>query len=463
MEKQYCFDISFPKVDFDSIESNSEKCPKFFHAHLIVRENEIEIRLFYKFDTKFEWKFDYWLRSINWNQFGEFISTSNFTSNERVKSISFSESKLLSLRNGSNQVEKDLNYVSLFVDWVMTDWILNEEEKNTAEFYLNDAGFNMVSHFYAPMFGFDGKYEINRMQGKDKFYKIGTTEFRPEFNFCNSDKKSLNEAKIIKEPKLQFNLTNDTLIEELVQNVELVCLISLFYYKLKIDYSFARIHLKDKTITIKKILEPQINKISGSSSLWAVKYHNQFDVFLSLNWQNGAKKNFQKLKKVIPKFYQSTIVEGSSSFLLLYNIIEVCKGGNKKDNGKFTTILEGDELNTKYDEALKILLETVDEKDYVDFKKKWKNIKDKLEFKPMKSDIEEFLRGQNLNPDDFSIKVDKLVQIRSNLTHGSINRVSALNLEDANILLYRLSVILILNLLGLNDIWKFEKEIKEGN
>ena len=326
-----------------------------------------------------------------------------------------------------------------------------------------DAGFDMVSHFFAPMFGFDGKYEINRMQGKDKFYKIGTTEFRPEFNFCNSDKKSSNEAKIIKEPKLQFNLTNDTLIEELVQNVELVCLISLFYYKLKIDYSFARIHLKDKTVTIKKILEPQINKISGSSSLWAVKYHNQFDIFLSLNWQNGAKKNFQKLKKVIPKFYQSTIVEGSSSFLLLYNIIEVCKGGNKKDNGKFTTILEGDELNTKYDEALKILLETVDEKDYVDFKKKWKNIKDKLEFKPMKSDIEEFLRGQNLNPDDFSIKVDKLVQIRSDLTHGSINRVSALNLEDANILLYRLSVILILNLLGLNDIWKFEKEIKEGN
>jgi hypothetical protein len=71
MEKQYCFDISFPEVDFDSIESNSERCPENFHAHLIARENEIEIRLFYKFDTKFEWKFNYWLRSINWNQFGK--------------------------------------------------------------------------------------------------------------------------------------------------------------------------------------------------------------------------------------------------------------------------------------------------------------------------------------------------------------------------------------------------------
>jgi len=460
MEKQYCFDISFPKVDFDSIEPNSEKCPKFFHAHLIVRENEIEIRLFYKFDTKFEWKFDYWLRSINWNQFGEFISTSNFTSNERVKSISFSESKLLSLRNGSNQVEKNLNYVSLFVDWVMTDWILNEEEKNTAEFYLNDAGFNMVSHFYAPMFGFDGKYEINRMQGKDKFYKIGTTEFRPEFNFCNSDKKSSNEAKIIKEPKLQFNISNDTLIEELLENVELVCLISLFYYKLKIDYSFARIHLNDKTITIKKILDSQINKVSGSSSLWSVKYYNQFDVFLNLNWQKGGKENLKKLRKAIQKFYQSTIVDGSSSFLLRYNIIEICKGGNKKGNEKFKKILKDEEHKEKYNEALDILLNTVSLKDAEDFKKKWKKVTDILEYRPMKSDIDEFFRSQKLNSNEFPISVSKLVQIRSDLTHGSVNRVKETELEKANILLYRLSVILILNLLGLNDIWEFDKEIK---
>lgn len=459
MEKQYCFDISFPKVDFDSIESNSEKCPKIFHAHLIVRENEIEIRLFYKFDTKFEWKLDYWLRSINWNQFGKFIFTSNFTSNERVKSISFSESKLLSLRNGSNQVEKDLNYVSLFVDWVMTDWILNEEKKNTAEFYLNDAGFNMVSQFYAPMFGFDGKYEINRMQGKDKFYKIGTTEFRPEFNFCNSDKKSSNEAKIIKEPKLQFNISNDTLIEELLENVELVCLISLFYYKLKIDYSFARIHLNDKTVTIKKILVPQINKVSGSSSLWSVKYYNQFDVFLNLDWQKGAKENFTKLKKVIPKFYQSTIVEGSSRFLLMYNIIEVCKGGKKKGNEKFKKKLKEKEHEEKYNEALDILLNTVSIKDAEDFKKKWKKVKDNLEYRPMKSDIDEFFRCQKLNINEFPISVSKLVQIRSDLTHGSVNRVKETELEKANIFLYRLSVILILNLLGLNDIWKFDKDI----
>ena len=455
MEKQYCCDISFPKVDFDILESNSEKCPKKFSGQLFVRDNEIEIRLFYNHNTKFEWKLDFWLKTLNWNQFGKQIIASNVSSNNGIVSTNFSEAALLKVSNG--QVEGGLSYTSLFVNWICSDWKLNEEEKNTAEFYLNDAGFNMVSLFYAPLFGFDGKYEICRIHGKENFYKIGTTEFRPEFNFCNSDKKNSNEAKIIKEPKLQFNLSNDTLIGELVENVELVCLISLFYYKLKIDYSFARIHLKDKTVTIKKILDQQINKVTGTSSLWAVKYYNQFDIFLSLDWQKGAKENLKKLKKVIPKFYQSTIVDGSSSFLLRYNIIEICKGGQKNDNEKFNKILKEYEHSEKYDEALKLLLETVDKKDCEDFKNKWNNVKDKLEYRPMKSDIEAFLKSQSLCTDDFTIKVDKLVQTRSDLTHGSL-KVEEQRLEEANKLLYRLSVILILNLLGLNDIWKFEKE-----
>jgi len=78
----------------------------------------------------------------------------------------------------------------------------------------------------------------------------------------------------------------------------------------------------------------------------------------------------------------------------------------------------------------------------------------------MKSDIDEFFRSQKLNSNEFPISVSKLVQIRSDLTHGSVNRVKETELEKANILLYRLSVILILNLLGLNDIWEFDKEIK---
>src|SRR5690606_5918784 len=181
-------------------------------------------------------------------------------------------------------------------------------------------------------------------------------------------------------------------------------------------------------------------------------------------WQNGAKSNLKKLKKVIPKFHQSTVVEGSSSFLLRYNIIEICKGGKRNNNERFSKILNDKEHEEKYNEALEILLKTVNNDDTEDFKKKWKNVKGKLEYRPMKSDIEEFLINQNINIEELTISVSELVQMRSDLTHGSITRVKPPQLEEANLLLYRLSVILILNMLGLNDIWKLEKKkIEDAN
>lgn len=458
MEKKYKIDVSFPDVEFDVLDSESEKCPDIFPGQLIVRENEIEIQLFYDSKIKFEWKFNFWLKKINWKQFGKYIKVSNISSNDNIKSASFIKAKLLKVNNGSRLYQGNLSCTSLFVDWICSDWSSNELELNTAEFYLNDAGFNMVNCFYSPLISFDGNFEISRMAGKENYYKIGTTEFRPEFNFYKEEKINSKEAKIIKEPKLQFNFNKETLFEELIENVETVCLILLFYYQLKIDFLFARIHLENKTVTIKKILEPQLDKIVGISSLWSVQYHKQIDEFLKLNWQNGAKSNLKKLKKVIPKFYQSTVVEGSSSFLLRYNIVEICKGGKRNNNEKFGKILDDKEHEEKYNEALEILLNTVSKDDAEDFKKKWENVKGKLEYRPMKSDIEEFLINQNINIEELTISVSELVQMRSDLTHGSITRVKPPQLEEANLLLYRLSVILILNMLGLNDIWKLEKK-----
>jgi hypothetical protein len=52
-----------------------------------------------------------------------------------------------------------------------------------------------------------------------------------------------------------------------------------------------------------------------------------------------------------------------------------------------------------------------------------------------------------------------LYQLRNNIIHGSIEKVNAEELRKANILLYRINGILILNLMGIKD-WKLKLKIK---
>jgi len=157
-------------------------------------------------------------------------------------------------------------------------------------------------------------------------------------------------------------------------------------------------------------------------------------------------------------FNQALIVGGSSEFLIRFNIIEICRGGNRKED-EFISILDKEEKNKKYVEALAMLLKTVNTEDHSDFITKWEGVVKDLVYKPMKSPFITFLESQNLAPLKFPIGVDAIFKIRNSITHGSLKRVKHEQLEKANILLYRITGILILNLLGI-DQWQFDMELK---
>jgi hypothetical protein len=125
----------------------------------------------------------------------------------------------------------------------------------------------------------------------------------------------------------------------------------------------------------------------------------------------------------------------------------------------YSTIIEK-ETNKKYKEALEILLETVPNEERCDFAKKWNGTAcNKLVYRPMKSTIETFLKSQSLSVDDFPITINELKKIRDVLVHGNSDSADNLTLEKHNIFLYRLSGILILNLLGIKE-WKLITELK---
>lgn len=463
MNEFYCLDIEFPNVDFSdySIKCNSE-VSKVHHAHLYSRKDEIELRILYEDSSYFGEKLGTWVTTINSKNFGSLIKvnvTENRT-NERLQKIDLSEATLIGFSSGSDYYEGAQKYVIVKIDTVKFYWQPNEESKNTAEFYLEDKGFRIVEPFYGifkprTFFKNDGKFEINRMNDSTKFYRFLKSSFRPEFHVSSKDNKKDRTATIIKSPKIQFKYKNNVSEKEAIFYGEVVLMLASFYHHIKIDYTLSRIYLPESTITIKKVEEKNFLDRNGGLANFGV--NGGLNKFLELSWQKETNNNFELLSKAITLFNQSHLVDNSSAFLIRYNIIEICDK-QKSNNNKFTLLPNKKQIKLKKEEALTALLEIVDIKEHEEFKKRWQDVQTVLQTKPMKSQLLTFLESQNIDPQTLPISIKELKELRNNITHGSIDKVNAEQLRKANILLYRISGILILNLIGITE-WKLDTEI----
>src|SRR5690554_6018548 len=463
MSKFHCLDIEFQNVDFDtySIKAKTE-VNKSYHAHLFPRNEEIELRIFYDDESYFGDKLLEWTNSIDHKTFGSYIkvSVSPNQTNRRITAVDLSKAKFCGATTNSNFYEGKKQYVIVKIDTVKFNLEPNKERENTAEFYLEDRGFKIVSPFYRnlrpkTLFKNDGKFEISRMNDSKKFYKLEKSSFRPEFNFYSKDNINDRTSIITKEPKIQFNYKGEVTEEETVYYGNIVLMIASFYLHTKIDYIFRRIHLPDKTITIKNIeqkteSEPK-NNLKGLGINW------DFNSFLKSSWQKNTLENSEILSKVIPLFNQSHLVDDTSAFLIRYNIIEVCdKQKQRKD--KFTTILTKKQRKHRQSQALDKLLETIQPEEHEEFKRRWTSVLSSLQNKPMKNQLTSFLESQNIDPTTLPISIKEINELRNNITHGSIDKIDATILYKSNILLYRISGILILNLMGIPE-WELNTDL----
>ena len=449
MEFYYLMNVSFPGVSFDAWEPGSKKTDLSHVARLYTRKTEIELQVYFDASTRFDRKFAEWLGKINWAQFGSLIQISNESQNQGLQRIDLSAASLVGAsfgRDDSNDVHTfsiKLNSVKLYRD-------PNTEKPNTAEFYLDDSGFKLVSGFYSILWELDEGFKIQRMTDSEDFYKLAKSEFRPEFDFSTQDDKSASTATITKHPKIQFRFSDTVTEQQAWLYGDIVRLLGSFFFRTNLTYSRSIVYLPESTVVVKTINNATVNTHDGGLSQFGLG--GSFSKFLKTNWQAETQSNYEKLSTAIRLFNQSIITDGSTTFLIRFNIIEVCmKGMTQDDKERFNQILSSSNVSDKYDQALNILLETVSAEDHEMFKKKWIGVKDKMQFKPMKSPMEEFLRDQKFQLNEFPIPFNKLKSIRDSLTHGSINSVSSEELRKANILLYGVAGILILNLIGPYD------------
>jgi len=456
MRNYYCFDIEFENVDFNKYYIKSDAVSKTHQARLFTHDKEIELRIFYDPKTYLGEKLSKWTKSINHRDFGSFIKLSKESQNYRLQRIDLSDAKLCGFSISTSYYENGFKYIKIKIDTAKFYWDPNNEELYTGEFYFHDEGFRVVEPFYSVLFGVNGSFNISRMKDADDFYKIGKSEFRPEFYTYSSDDVKNREAKVIKEPKIQFKYKQSVTENDAVFYGEVVRYLASFYHHLNIEYSLCRVHLNEYTITIKRIEEKKLTDIRGN--LWAFDIPWDFNTFLKKEWQSGTIKNHKLLFKAIELFNQALLVDSSSEFLIRYNLLEICNNLKIKSE-KFKLIVNGNTKKKKYKEALKLLLETIDLKDHKSFTNKWNSLSGKLEYRPMKSPLISFLESQNFQIDEFPISIEKLKILRDNITHGSINKVDSDELRKANTFLYRINGILILNLIGINE-WKLNTDLK---
>lgn len=215
-----------------------------------------------------------------------------------------------------------------------------------------------------------------------------------------------------------------------------------------IDYTVSKIRFVENTIITKKI-EKKVG-LNSPGNFFGLRNFWKFDDVMNSDWQKSALDNHEKLTVVISRFLHAKDVYDSSKFLIYYSIIEYLKGLDKEIKTEFS-LIEKKEKNTKCNEAINILIELVPKEEIEEFKIKLDSIKGDLKYRYMRHPLEEFLSKNNIQLKNCSINIKKLIAIRNSLIHGSSKVINYDEIEKANILLYRITGILILKLIGINE------------
>lgn len=457
---EYCFKIKFIEPFF--LNQNKEEI-SVFHAHLVTDSNILELRIYFDpTELQFEHIFSVWLKGVNLSNIGKFFEVIDIKDSE-LNGIDFLQSNVVGFTSGSNQYLNTEKYLSIEIDWARFLWKPNAEKLNTAEFYLNENGFNLVSEYYSVLWqNADNNFSFSRMKHVKDSHQIGEITFNPEFNFYSRDSKSEDITTIHKEPKFQFSFSDKQTEEEVLNTFELLSLASSFYYKKTIDFTTARIHLANHTIIVRKKTIDISDKLD-KSSLWPVyKVHDIDEFYKKVNMISIKREYLKKLNLIVKKFNHSNIVDVRSSILLRFAILEICKSEKKnskssqfnfKENG---IILSKKKKSSLLNEARDLIVSKIEESERSEFINKWTTSIDKITVKPMRSPFIEYLESVGFKTKDFDFSTIK--GIRDAITHGSTDKYSEDELIKCNAMLYRITIGLILHELDVKN-WNEELDM----
>lgn len=429
------------------------KANEFHEATLIVSDDAIRL------DVKFPnpQRMGTWNNEISFDSFGKLIVCENNTAyregrNEFV-TIDFSESKLLTYKGSTNSP-----YISFFIDRIKYSYDY-QTDKNEAIFWLNDAGHKFVQDYYNVDWGIELPERI-----KIDAHNILGARCYPYFDFYRANGSNSREILIRKTPKVKWH--NFTDVESVIKYNGWICQLASMFYGNDINYTGGQIDFEGRRTIIFQILPS--STLKGRDILLYFNGLHEIDQFINAVSFDNYNIHDKKFIRIIERFVQSLYLDGSTRYLALYNILELCKSAYKKDKPKkgnneppiVNAILQqiSDCLKKGYDDAIKgIEDETILLKITIQYNAANSALNREPTGQGMESFIEQFFDTDKIR---HYTKKD-IFKLRNAIIHGDSMNIS----NEINDVVEHIGVILILKLLGcpiqVNDVLGYSDIYKE--
>lgn len=452
--------IQFTDININDYANYGAKVPNTLDGLFKINKDFITLEIFYENDTAFSHKFHQFLYTTNLCKATNHIKIaidqeeSDYTD---LIEIDLSKSTILKTEHKKTEHKAERDRICVFFDVCIMHYRNTDSYyTNSAELFLNENGFKMISNFYG-LFGWNSneQLEIKRMNNVDEWYPLRNGFFKTKFSYRMIDDRNEKISTIEKIPYIEIRYSHIKSIEEVVEDTSIILSLSSFYHQTKIDYTVNRIFLNNRRIEYRKV-NPKTIDYGKTLGLAPFKIYDDFHTFLKSDWQSHFLENKKKLIKAIELFNQSILVDDSSKFLIRYNILEICFQNENESKNEFNFIHNEATIRTRFNDAFEIIKEVVHPDEHELFLKKWIGLYDKLKFKAMGNSFEKFLIAQGIPVNKFPIKFPKLKRLRDKITHGSLRSIDSESIEIANRLLYRITGILILNLIR-NKKWTFNE------
>jgi hypothetical protein len=438
MKNYYCIDLKFKKKSISEL---------VYHAHLYIKAKKIFIRIIEKKEESGVCN-RYMLRNSNLGFFDDDFEIVNsefeiITKNSRVSGARSSENKLYH------------SYFTIYLSSIGTiKPNVYKENINTGKAILNSNGLRVVNQFYSYFTNFrdKNKYEISRMNGMARYFNLKNFKYRPELDFISNETRESASFKVEKIPTINFIFENIAQ-ESIKENIEVICKFISFCYGIRVNYS--RLIYRTEDHIYFYFNNEKLDSVYKSSFLTVFEELNTFhfiEKILRTNWHSEfiIKKN--KIDKAIDNLLHSREVESSSRYLLLFNIIEIFNVNVEEQKFEIDSTKS---INLKT--AVELLEDMLTNRIDVDnFRDKCEGIIGRVFIKPLKSPLEETLKNNNINCEDFGFKFTQLKKMRDKIAHGSVNSIKDDTLKKYIYVIQRICTRLILSQLGL------KKDLRNG-
>lgn len=341
----------------------------------------------------------------------------------------FSRSSLIGIRE-THHFEHEKKSLVLVIDNL--DLFENGWYARDARFRLNENVFPHIDNYVR--YGQLGNYE----QG-DRFIqstvnrqtKFGPVDFVLSFNHDYKSSGTIKDILITRDAHLTFRDSSEHLTDaELLELGEDLCLLMTLYWEEKIDFFNAIVKVNDNEHYRNREVFRLSNENVHPSRQYFLK--EQFPIFYDFA-ESLSFKNFQVykelVKEAVPRLIKANHLDDISAFMILYNIVEQFRNHFMRNPvaGETFAIKEEFEFSLSKSKTIafikgkiKEIVDIVAPSDKELFSAK---ASDKVSFikkTGLKDQFEGFVKYLDLDPAEYALPFEDLVNVRNLIFHGNI-------------------------------------------